>query len=174
VVEDALASSGIAPSQLCLEITESVLLDATSDATSRLIGVKGLGVRLALDDFGTGYSSLTYLRRFPVDVVKIDRTFVSGLGTDPADDAIVDSVVGLAQSLGLAAVAEGVETRPQAEALQAMGCRFAQGYLYAKPLPPDQLLAVLRSGTRLGGTDSERTVSRGRIAWPTSRRMPGR
>ncbi|MDQ1709108.1 MAG: hypothetical protein QOG49_493 [Frankiaceae bacterium] len=173
VVEDALARSGIAPSELCLEITESVLLDATTDSTSRLIGVKGLGVRLALDDFGTGYSSLTYLRRFPVDVVKIDRTFVSGLGTDAADDAIVDSVVGLAQSLGLAAVAEGVETREQAEALQAMGCRFAQGYLYAKPLPADQLLAVLRGSTRLG-SHGERTMSRGRIAWPTSRRMPGR
>ncbi|MEO6713636.1 MAG: EAL domain-containing protein [Mycobacteriales bacterium] len=173
VVEDALARSGIAPSELCLEITESVLLDATSDSTSRLIGVKGLGVRLALDDFGTGYSSLTYLRRFPVDVVKIDRTFVSGLGTDPADDAIVDSVVGLAQSLGLAAVAEGVETREQAEALQAMGCRFAQGYLYAKALPAEDLREILRGTTRLG-THGERTMSRGRIAWPTSRRMPGR
>ena len=174
VVEDAVASSGIAPSELCLEITESVLLDATNDATSRLIGVKGLGVRLALDDFGTGYSSLTYLRRFPVDAVKIDKTFVNGLGTDPADEAIVDAVVGLAQSLGLAAIAEGVETREQAEALQAMGCRFAQGYLYSKPLPADQLLALLRAGNRLGTRDAERAVPRGRIAWPTSRRIPGR
>jgi diguanylate cyclase (GGDEF)-like protein/PAS domain S-box-containing protein len=149
VVEDALAGSGVAPSDLCLEITESVLVEATTSTTSRLIGVKGLGVRLALDDFGTGYSSLTYLRRFPVDVVKVDRTFVSGLGRDAADDAIVDAVIGLTQSLGLAAVAEGVETPEQAAILQAMGCRYSQGFYYSRPCTPDQLAGVLRGGERL-------------------------
>ncbi len=174
IVEDALTTSGVAPSELCLEITESVLLDATTSTTSRLIGVKGLGVRLALDDFGTGYSSLTYLRRFPVDVVKIDRTFVSGLGTDAADNAIVDSVVGLAQSLGLAAVAEGVETQEQVVALQSMGCRFAQGYLYSRPCTPEQLVQLFRGSHPLTPSSGERVMSRSRIAWPTSRRMPGR
>ncbi|HZG93509.1 MAG TPA: EAL domain-containing protein [Mycobacteriales bacterium] len=149
IVEDALAGSGVAPSDLCLEITESVLVEATTSTTSRLIGVKGLGVRLALDDFGTGYSSLTYLRRFPVDVVKIDRTFVNGLGDDSADDAIVDAVIGLTQSLGLDAIAEGVETIAQAQFLQAMGCRLCQGFFYSKPVPADQLGALLRSGSRL-------------------------
>jgi EAL domain-containing protein (putative c-di-GMP-specific phosphodiesterase class I) len=103
-------------------------------------------VLLAIDDFGTGYSSLTYLKRFPLNVLKIDRGFVEGLGRDASDTAIVESVIGLAHALGLTVVAEGVETGRQVAELIAMGCDLAQGYFFAGPAPPEELDAVLRPG----------------------------
>ncbi|HET7486783.1 MAG TPA: EAL domain-containing protein [Acidimicrobiales bacterium] len=134
-VWQALDETGLDPSRLCLEITESVLMDDVESSIEALLGLKSLGVRLAIDDFGTGYSSLSYLRRFPVDIVKIDRSFVSGLGTDPAAEAIVAAVVNLAHALGLVVVAEGVEDEQQVVMLRALGCDRAQGYLWSKPRP---------------------------------------
>ena len=99
-------------------------------------------MRIALDDFGTGYSSLTYLQRFPVDELKIDISFVSGLGKDPEDDVIVAAIVAMAQKLGLDTVAEGVETIEQMDTLRTLGCTIAQGYLVARPTPADALEAV--------------------------------
>ncbi|MGH9041239.1 MAG: EAL domain-containing protein [Acidimicrobiia bacterium] len=138
-VRSVLAETGLDPSRLCLEITESVLMDDVESSIEALLDLKALGVRLAIDDFGTGYSSLSYLRRFPVDVVKLDRSFVAGLGVDPAATAIVAAVVNLAHALGIVVVAEGVETEAQLVALRALRCDRAQGYYWNRPLPADEL-----------------------------------
>ncbi|HVB92324.1 MAG TPA: EAL domain-containing protein [Acidimicrobiales bacterium] len=133
-VSAALADSGLAPDLLWLEITESVLVEESGLSLSTLHALKELGVTLVVDDFGTGYSSLLYIRRFPVDVLKIDRSFVAGLGRQRADDTIVSTVIELAHALDLTAVAEGVETVEQAERLAALGCEFAQGYYWSRPV----------------------------------------
>ena len=138
-VAAALEGSGLDPSGLYLEITESVLMDDAEAARVTLDALRGLGVRLAVDDFGTGYSSLAYLRRFPVNVLKIDRSFVAGIGTDVDDETVVQLVVDLAHSLKLDVVAEGVETKEQLETLRSLGCDMVQGYLLARPLPPDEV-----------------------------------
>jgi predicted signal transduction protein with EAL and GGDEF domain len=123
----------INPSQVELEITESVLMDDVEMSEDTLGQLKRLGVKLAVDDFGTGYSSLSYLRRFPVDVLKVDRSFVDGLGHDPSDSAIVTAIVTLAHTLGLSAIAEGVETTDQLDELRRLRCDMAQGFLIARP-----------------------------------------
>jgi EAL domain-containing protein (putative c-di-GMP-specific phosphodiesterase class I) len=115
-----------------LEITESVLLDAEAIG-HRLQQLRALGVLLAIDDFGTGYSSLSYLTRLPVDIVKIDRSFVERLGGPPSDEVLVRAVVDLARSLALRSVGEGVETTAQLERLRSFGCDAAQGYLFGRP-----------------------------------------
>jgi diguanylate cyclase (GGDEF)-like protein/PAS domain S-box-containing protein len=135
VVEDALADSGLEPHRLCLEITESALLEDSESSTRALNRLKALGVRIGVDDFGTGFSSLTYLKRFPVDVLKIDRSFVAGLCRDHQDRAIVASVVDLAHAFGLTTTAEGVETDEQLALLRALGCEQGQGFLWSRPLP---------------------------------------
>ena len=137
----ALARHRLDPSLLVLEITETALMGDPEAALATLSALRALGVGLAVDDFGTGYSSLTYLKRFPIDELKIDRSFVAGLGTDPGDSAIVASCIQLARALGLRAVAEGVETETQRLALVDLGCDLAQGYHYARPLTPDALRA---------------------------------
>ena len=128
----ALERSGLRAEQLYLEITESVMMEEQASA-STLARLSELGVRLAVDDFGTGYSSLRYLRRFPVGLLKIDRSFVDGLGLEHEDEVIVETVIGLARSLGIAVVAEGVETDVQLERLTQLGCDFAQGFLFGRP-----------------------------------------
>jgi len=130
-----LADTGIAPERVELEITESVLMDDVEMSRETLDRLKALGVRLVVDDFGTGYSSLSYLRRFPVDQLKVDRSFVDGLGTDPGDSAIVTAIVTLAHTLGLEAVAEGVETDGQLAELRRLECDKAQGFFMARPQP---------------------------------------
>ena len=143
-VASVLAGCGLDPSALWLEITESILMDDTEGAAATLTAIHNLGVRLAVDDFGTGYSSLLYLRRFPVDALKLDRSFVSGVDENPLDSTIVRSVIDLAHSLGLASVAEGVETDGQLRALQAMDCDLAQGFYWSPGIPAvevDRLLA---------------------------------
>jgi diguanylate cyclase (GGDEF)-like protein/PAS domain S-box-containing protein len=139
LVAEALEETGTDPSSLVLEITESVLTEDAESTVEALRALKSLGVRISVDDFGTGYSSLLYLKRFPVDILKVDRSFVEGLGTDPEDSAIVAGVVGLARTLGLTTVAEGVETEKQLEALRDLGCEFGQGFLWARPQAPDQV-----------------------------------
>jgi EAL domain-containing protein (putative c-di-GMP-specific phosphodiesterase class I) len=143
-VRDALAAAGLPPECLLLEITESALVHDTPDTVARLAALRALGVRVAVDDFGTGYSSLGYLQRFPIDVLKIDRVFVDGLRRGGSDAALARTVVALGGSLGLQTVAEGVETAEQAAALRAMGCPYAQGFLFARPLAADALAAALR------------------------------
>jgi predicted signal transduction protein with EAL and GGDEF domain len=130
---------GLEPSDLCLELTESSLIDAGDVSQRAITDLKSLGVTLALDDFGTGWSSLAYLRRFPIDMIKIDRSFVAGLGIDSSDTEVVRAVIGLGRALGLTTVAEGVETPAQAQQLIVLGCHYAQGYFYGRPLPAAKL-----------------------------------
>ena len=142
IVRAALDDHGVPPHRLCLEITESVLIDDIEQATDVLLALKRLGVRLAIDDFGTGYSSLSYLGRYPVDVLKIDRSFVSGLGADPAATVIVSAAINLAHALGLSVVAEGVETEDALITLRALRCDRAQGFYWSRPLPVHELLGA--------------------------------
>jgi len=142
-VAGILAETGLPADQLCLEMTESVLMTDTDDNLEQLLRLKALGLTLAIDDFGTGYSSLAYLRRFPVDTLKIDRSFVERLGaltdTEPNDSsALADTIVQLGKSLGMATVAEGIEEFGQLAALREMGCHFAQGYYFSRPVPADE------------------------------------
>jgi len=138
-VRSALDDYGADPGDITFEITETVVLHDVETVVDTLGGLKGLGVRLSLDDFGTGYSSLTYLTRLPIDTVKVDRSFVSQLGTPTRDASIVEMVVAMARTLHLDVVAEGVETTEQAEVLRGWGCRYAQGFLFAPPRPVAEL-----------------------------------
>lgn len=149
-VEDVLRATGTPPEVVTLEVTESVFLQDSERALVVLNDLKRLGLTLALDDFGTGYSSLSYLRRFPVDVVKIDRTFVAELGGDQASLAIVSAVVDLAHALGLTVVAEGVETPGQHREVAALGCDACQGYHFARPMPADEMDALMLDGVANG------------------------
>ena len=133
VVRSALADADIRPEQLILELTESILVEESDFVGATLAQLKEIGVRLALDDFGTGYSALGYLKRFPFDIVKVDRSFIHGLGTDDGDSAIVGAVLGMARALGLEVVAEGVETEQQLACLTELGADYAQGFYFAKP-----------------------------------------
>lgn len=142
-VAGVIARSGVRPANLCLEITESVLMDDAETALRVIEQVRALGVRLHIDDFGTGYSSLGYLKQFPVDGVKVDRSFVDGLGADPGDGAIVSAVIGLAHALDLDVVAEGVETQAQLAELIRLGCDDAQGYFFAPPQPAADLRQLI-------------------------------
>jgi len=147
-VAELIAETGVRPSSLCFEITESVLMDDAESVLDVIRRVRRLGVQFAIDDFGTGYSSLGYLKQFPVDSVKVDRSFVSGLGADSGDAAIVSAVIGLAHALGLRVTAEGVETKEQLEALIALECDEAQGYFFSPPQPaPDLRSLVARTRT---------------------------
>jgi diguanylate cyclase (GGDEF)-like protein len=143
MVAATLAEHGLPATALCLEMTETVLMDDSVLVTEALNAIHELGVRLAVDDFGTGYSSLLYLRRFPVDALKLDQLFVAGLDRNAQDPAIVRAVIDLAHSLGLAAVAEGVETTAQLEALREMGCDFAQGFLWSQAVPAEDVEELL-------------------------------
>jgi EAL domain-containing protein (putative c-di-GMP-specific phosphodiesterase class I)/GGDEF domain-containing protein len=135
IVEQALGTWGVPPERITLEITESSMIGDAERTMAMLTRLKGTGVQLAIDDFGTGYSSLAYLKRFPVDELKIDKLFVSGLLTDRGDHQIVRSVIDLAHNFELRAVAEGVEEEPSRAELARMGCDLVQGYLISRPLP---------------------------------------
>ena len=145
-VSAALRDSGLPAEALCLEITETILMSDAPAALRTLTALKALGVELAIDDFGIGYSSLAYLKRFPVDTLKIDRSFVAGLGTDPLDLPIVQAVLSLGHTLGLEVVAEGVETPLQEKTLKALGCERAQGFLYARSQRPEDVPSLFTPG----------------------------
>ncbi|MEX0731814.1 MAG: EAL domain-containing protein [Aquisalimonadaceae bacterium] len=148
-VKRILEASGVPAGMLELEITESLLIHPSSDNLNTLKQLDEMGIQLAIDDFGVGYSSLTYLRRFPIHTVKIDRSFVSGIEQDRHDTAIVTGILAIARSLGLKIIAEGVETAKQARFLKDHGCPAAQGYYYSKPIPADQFASLLRNQTAL-------------------------
>jgi diguanylate cyclase (GGDEF)-like protein/PAS domain S-box-containing protein len=139
VVAEILAATGIDPALVYLEITETVLMEDVESTSAALSELKSLGVSLTVDDFGTGYSSLAYLKRFPVDEIKIDRNFVAGLLSDQEDQAIVTAIINLAHTLGVVAVAEGVENIDQMRRLRELGCDLGQGYHFGRPLPPETL-----------------------------------
>lgn len=156
-VADSLKSSGLAPSHLVLEMTESMLVHDNRATLERLHSLKALGVRLSIDDFGTGYSSLAYLERFPVDSLKMDRSFISGLGQGDNKSPLAEAVIGLGRILGLRVVAEGIETAEQWDRLRLLGCGLGQGYHIARPLPADQFEALIASqATSVRGVQSGR------------------
>ena len=149
-IRAALRSSGLESKWLTLEITESLLMDNAAASGAVLKSLQEMGVSMALDDFGTGYSSLAYLKHFPIDIIKIDRSFVRDIASDADDAAIVRATIGLAASLGIQTTAEGVETGEQLEYLRAHGCRYAQGYLFSVPLAAEEFGALLAQGRRFG------------------------
>ncbi|HYW51780.1 MAG TPA: EAL domain-containing protein, partial [Gemmatimonadaceae bacterium] len=142
-VANALRVAGLRRNQLVLELTESTLLANSEETIGILTSLKSLGVRLAIDDFGIGYSSLSYLHRFPVDVLKIDRSFVQDVTEGPGGSALASAVVALGNSLGLRTVAEGIETEEQHAVLVTLGCELGQGYLFAPPMRPTAVIAYL-------------------------------
>ncbi|HWP01890.1 MAG TPA: EAL domain-containing protein [Gemmatimonadaceae bacterium] len=167
-VRGALRDSGLDPWALTLEITESVLMRRSEETLEILRALKGLGVNLAIDDFGTGYSSLGYLQEFPIDVLKIDRSFVESVGNEDEDPVLARAIIALAKTLRIETVAEGIERQAQSERLRAMGCTLGQGYLFAPPMPavvfektilagsndlvaPEVALAARRSARRISG-----------------------
>jgi diguanylate cyclase (GGDEF)-like protein len=156
-VRSILEETALPPETLMLEITESGLMTRTQATITRLDALRALGVHLAIDDFGTGYSSLSYLERFPIDVLKIDRTFVSSTGQtiSPIARAILD----LGRSLGLQVIAEGIEVPEQARWLTELGCRFGQGYLYARPMSASAIEALLAEGDGLARPAEDETVA---------------
>ena len=177
-VAEVLTATGLDPGNLCLEITESVLMADAESSMDAFRALKEIGVRLAVDDFGTGYSSLAYLKRFPVDELKIDRSFVGGLDRDPRDAAIVEAVIRLAGALGITAIAEGVEEAAQVARLRTLGCELGQGYFFARPAPaaalsqllvprPEADVAAEGNGSKGGGAgpaQTSATASSGAVA----------
>jgi EAL domain-containing protein (putative c-di-GMP-specific phosphodiesterase class I) len=155
LVRSALAESGVKPARLMLEITEGVLIDNPEEMLKRIEDLHALGVRIALDDFGSGYSNLGYLQRFPLDKIKIDRSFVAALGASANGGVIIQAIVALGRALGLSVLVEGVETEQQRVLLRLAGCDEMQGFLFARPTPPqaiDRLLAQAKpSRARAGG-----------------------
>jgi diguanylate cyclase (GGDEF)-like protein/PAS domain S-box-containing protein len=145
-VAEVLTRTGLDPIHLRLEITESVLVEESATAKATLEALSDLGVRLVLDDFGTGYSSLAYLNRFPLDALKIDRSFIDALGVEQERTAIVEAIIGMARALSLDVIAEGVENKAQLSELQRLGCDYAQGHLFSRALPPEKITRLLAEG----------------------------
>ena len=155
-----LAATGIDPVRLVLELTEGVLMQDTEGTLATLLDLKRLGVRLAIDDFGTGYSSLSYLHRFPIDVLKIDRSFVASMFNGPDETALLRSILKLSETLHLETVAEGIEDAGQLAELRSCGAAMGQGYYFARPLTADAISALLASGGgRIGGSSAQRSVA---------------
>ena len=144
IFDAALAQHGARASQICAEITETALLHDTPAATRNLNGLVERGVSIAIDDFGTGYASLTYLRRYHVDVLKVDRSFVTDIVTSSRDQRLTAAVVAMARQLDIVVTAEGVETRAQADVVRTLGCTGAQGYLWSPAVPPAEFELIVK------------------------------
>jgi diguanylate cyclase (GGDEF)-like protein len=142
-VQQTIARHGINPVLLKLELTESLVLDNVDDTIAKMNRLKAIGVRFSMDDFGTGFSSLAYLTRLPLDQLKIDQSFVRNMGVKPRDAVIVQTIIGMANNLGMEVIAEGVETEEQRAFLERHGCSTCQGYLFSKPVPIEQFEALL-------------------------------
>jgi EAL domain-containing protein (putative c-di-GMP-specific phosphodiesterase class I) len=154
VVMNALAASGLPARRLELEITESTLLQDTESTLSTLYSLRALGVRIAMDDFGTGYSSLSYLQSFPFDKIKIDRSFIRDVADSVGSINIIRAVAAMAKGLGMTTTAEGVETQAQLDAVRSEGCTEMQGFLFGRPLPPDELEALYIAPRRITNAGS--------------------
>ena len=171
-VRRALDSSGLEPRALMLELTESVLLPRDERVVSDLVELKAIGVRLAIDDFGTGYSSLSYLRDLPIDVLKMDRSFVEGIAVSEQRLALAEGIVQIARTLRLEVIAEGIESQVQRGLLTSMGCQFGQGYLLGMPMPAHQAEALARIGPQLAPR-LPRQAAESRLAKPTRPALRG-
>ena len=144
-IDEALAASGMSPALLQLEVTESMVMQNVSRAIKVLEAIQSRGIRLAIDDFGTGYSSMSLMKQFPIDTIKIDRSFVRDLADDSEDQAIAQAIIRMGKALGMTVIAEGVETIEQETFLRDHACDEMQGFLFSKPVPPQQLADLLRS-----------------------------
>jgi len=144
-IDDALNACGMPPTLLQLEVTESMVMQNVSRAVKILDAIQSRGIRLAIDDFGTGYSSMSLMKQFPIDTIKIDRSFVRDLPDDPEDQAIAHAIIRMGKALGMTVVAEGVETEEQLAFLRHHGCDQMQGYLFSKPLPAEKMVELLQS-----------------------------
>jgi EAL domain-containing protein (putative c-di-GMP-specific phosphodiesterase class I) len=149
VVQRALVESGLRPASLVLEITESVLMQRTETMLERLTQLKAVGSRLAIDDFGTGYSSLSYLQRFPIDILKIAKSFVDDVGRERSQPALARAIIALAETLGLRTIAEGIEMQEQWQALRGLGCEMGQGYFFARPVSAAAMEQKIAAGQPL-------------------------
>jgi EAL domain-containing protein (putative c-di-GMP-specific phosphodiesterase class I) len=147
-VLEALRNADLEPASLKLEITESIMMKDPRASIEAMRTFKSMDIHLVIDDFGTGYSSLSYLKRFPVDTLKVDKSFVDGLGKDPESTAIVAAIISLAKSLGMRVTAEGIETEDQMKHLQRLDCDQGQGYLFSRPLPREAAEALLARDPR--------------------------
>jgi EAL domain-containing protein (putative c-di-GMP-specific phosphodiesterase class I) len=143
LIKQLLREFELSGADLQLEITENLMLEDSSVVMEMLSELRAIGVQLSVDDFGTGYSSLSYLRRFPVDILKIDRSFIQDLNLDSGDDALVKAIIAMGQSLGLKVIAEGVETKEQLQFLQAHECDMIQGYYFSKPVNAEEIERLL-------------------------------
>jgi EAL domain-containing protein (putative c-di-GMP-specific phosphodiesterase class I) len=148
-VRTAMHAAQLDPRHLCVEVTESAMIADIENIAARLQVLRSIGARIAVDDFGTGHATLSYLQALPIDVIKIDRSFVNDLGTRERGDAIVTSLIQLAQNVGATSVAEGVETSTQRDILTRNGCALAQGYLFARPVPAGEFEQLLAAGSPL-------------------------
>ncbi len=147
-ITHALEQSGLAAESLIVEITEGFMLDPNEDALKKLQAIKNLGVKISIDDFGTGYSSLSYLSRYPIDLLKIDKSFIQGAPSNAQKKPLVEAIIRMGQSMGLTIIAEGIETEEEFSYLVALGCESAQGYYFSKPLSVQDYEAVLKRGKR--------------------------
>jgi len=153
MVAQSLYDSGLDPSYLKLELTESCLMKHSENSIKKMNLLKGMGIQISIDDFGTGYSSLNYLKRFPVEILKIDRSFICDIATNPDDQAIVRAIIALAHNLNIKVIAEGVETKKQLGLLRGYGCDGAQGYLICPPINPASLTQFIKE--RMFATSSK-------------------
>jgi EAL domain-containing protein (putative c-di-GMP-specific phosphodiesterase class I) len=160
-VAAALAESGLSPSSLTIELSERMLVEDSGLIADRLAELRDLGVKLAIDDFGTGYASLAHLRQLPADIIKIDPSFVSGLGQDPVLTMLTKTIVGVGRDLGMQVVAEGIEQPRQLAELREMGCGYGQGYLVARPMAAPSVEALIRTGVGDAGPSSGATAKPG-------------
>jgi EAL domain-containing protein (putative c-di-GMP-specific phosphodiesterase class I) len=148
-IDEALVASGMSPVLLQLEVTESMVMRNVSRAIKILDAIQSRGIRLAIDDFGTGYSSMSLMKHFPIDTIKIDRSFIRDLPVDSEDQAIAQAIISMGKALGMTVVAEGVETPEQQAFLRSHACDEMQGFLFSKPVPPRQMAELLRAAPAL-------------------------
>jgi EAL domain-containing protein (putative c-di-GMP-specific phosphodiesterase class I) len=148
-VDDALNTCGMSPTLLQLEVTESMVMQNVSRAVKLLDAIQSRGIRLAIDDFGTGYSSMSLMKQFPIDTIKIDRSFVRNVADDNEDQAIAQAIIRMGKALGMTIVAEGVETTAQQNFLRDHACDEMQGFLFSKPVEPERLADLLRPSLRI-------------------------
>jgi EAL domain-containing protein (putative c-di-GMP-specific phosphodiesterase class I) len=151
-VAELLRQAGAPGELITVEITEGTLLDADAQVLERLAEMRSAGMQISLDDFGTGYSSLSYLNKFDIDYLKIDRSFVQGLAPQSSELALCEAMIVMAHKLGIAVIAEGVETAAQRDLLTNAGCDYAQGYFFARPLPPEDFETFVRAGAPTSGS----------------------
>ena len=148
-VSEVVEQNGIDPSLLKIELTESTVLENVADTIEKMHALKSIGVRFSMDDFGTGYSSLAYLTQLPLDQLKIDQSFVRNIGTKLSDAMIIQTIIGMANNLGIEVIAEGVETEAQREFLLGAGCKLFQGYLFGRPVPLETFAQLLAQPQRI-------------------------